>query len=470
MKPFLGADFLLDTATARHLFHDVAEELPIVDFHNHLSAEAIANDRKWDNIGAIWLEGDHTKWRLMRWAGVDEALITGDADFSDKFKAFAKIMPRCLGNPLYHRTHLELQRYFGIRDVLNEDSADMIWEKTQAMLTQDTHSARGLLRRMNVAFVGTTNPPLESLEHHKAIADDDSIDDLVVAPSFQPDAAMRVHLPGFAEFISDFSSQMGRTIDSYDALLSSLLERLGQFVAHGCKASDHSINVMRFAMPPSHSVLDAIMEKGITGVELSELEIAQYQTALLMDLARAYCKHDLVMQLHIGAIRDTNHRHRESVGFDIGVDAISDRPIAAELNGLLGEMDRDGTLPRTILYCLDPSKLAVIISTAGNYEDGTVPGKIQAGSAWWLSDQLYGMERHMTQLSQMGLFSQFVGMLTDSRSFLSFPRHEYFRRLVCQKVGRWAEEGHIPSDLPLLNNLVRDVCYHNAANWFLNKP
>lgn len=469
MQNFLGPDFLLDTAAARHLYHDVAEELPIVDYHNHLIPAEIAQDRKWDNLGAIWLEGDHYKWRAMRWAGIDENRVTGDASFREKFDAFAQVMPHCVGNPLFHWTHLELQRYFGIRELLTPTTADRIWDKSAEMLAEDSHSARGLLRKMKVEFVGTTDMPCDSLEHHKAIAADDSINDMVVAPSFRPDPAFKIEMPGFTAFLQSLSAVSGACVETYESLMAALIGRLDHFVAHGCLATDHGIDVLRFAPPVDHATLDRILEKRLADEALTELEIAQFQTSMLVDLSRAYHSRDLVMQLHIGAIRNNNLRLLDSLGPDVGGDSIGDRPIAAPLNGLLGAMDRDGHLPRTVLYCLDPTKNEVIVSTAGNFQDGSIPGKIQAGSGWWFNDQLDGMERQMTQLAQMGLMSTFIGMLTDSRSFLSFPRHEYFRRLLCRMVGRWAEGGHVPNERALLDSLVKRVCYQNAADWFLKE-
>ena len=469
MQAFLGPDFLLDTPAARHLYHDVAEELPIVDYHNHLNPAEIAQNRQWDDIGSIWLEGDHYKWRAMRWAGIDERRITGDASYREKFDAFAHMMPQSVGNPLYHWTHLELQRYFGIRELLSPESADRIWNQTAEMLSNDSHSALGLLRKMRVTFVGTTDMPCDSLDHHAAIAADDRISDMIVAPSFRPDPAFKIDLAGFPGFLQSLASVTDINIEHYDALMKALLKRLDHFVAHGCQATDHGIEILRFAPPVGTTILDGIIEKRLNEEALTELEIAQFQTTMLVDLARAYKARNLVMQLHIGAIRNTNHRLFETIGADVGGDSIADRPIAAPLNGLLGAMDRDDHLPRTVLYCLDPTKNEVIVTTAGNFQDGSIAGKIQAGSGWWFNDQLDGMERQLTQLSQMGLISTFIGMLTDSRSFLSFPRHEYFRRLVCRMIGRWAEEGHVPNDRALLDGLVTRICYQNAADWFLKE-
>ncbi len=466
MQPFLGPDFLLDTNTARRLYHDGVASLPIVDYHNHLSPQSIADDQSWDNLAAIWLEGDHYKWRAMRWAGIEEDRITGGASFREKFDAFAQVMPQCLGNPLYHWTHLELRRYFGISKLLTPANADAIWEEANAQLSSPSHSARGLLSQMNVQFVGTTDDVCDSLEHHKRLAGDASFK-CVVAPSFRPDPAFKIELPGFLSFIERLKACVGAPIESYDALIVALLQRLDHFVAYGCKASDHGIEVLRFGAPASSAKLTRILQKRLDGQLLSEDEIAAFQTAVLIDLAKAYDERNLVMQMHIGAIRNNRSTLFNQLGADVGGDSIGDREIAAPLNALLDAMEKAGGLPRTILYCLDPTKNEVIVTTAGNFQDGSIAGKIQAGSGWWFNDQLDGMERQMTQLAQMGLLSRFIGMLTDSRSFLSFPRHEYFRRLVCQMLGRWVEAGHIPNDQELLDRLMRDVCYQNAANWFL---
>lgn len=467
MPAFLGPDFLLDTVAARALYHDIAEDLPIVDYHNHLDPCAIAQDRQWNDLGEIWLEGDHYKWRAMRWAGMDEERITGSASFREKFDAFAATMPRCVGNPLYHWTHLELQRYFGIRDLLSPETADRIWHQANEKLSGESHRAQGLLRQMNVIFVGTTDMPCDNLEHHKAITDDDGINDMVVAPSFRPDPAFKIELPGFSEFLASLSQVAGRPIETYEALMTAMIERLDHFVAHGCQATDHGIEILRFSPPAAYPALDAILEKRLKDEVLNETEIATFQTSMLVDLAAAYRQRNLVMQMHIGAVRNNSSRLFNAVGADVGGDSIADRSIAGPLNLLLNEMDKEDNLPRTILYCLDPTRNEVIVTAAGNFQDGSIAGKIQAGSGWWFNDQLDGMERQMTQLAQMGLFAEFIGMLTDSRSFLSFPRHEYFRRLVCQMIGRWADQGHIPNDKMLLEGLVQDVCYRNAARWFL---
>ncbi|WP_106751750.1 glucuronate isomerase [Pannonibacter carbonis] len=467
MQPFLGPDFLLATPTARRLYHEVASGLPIIDYHNHLPPDQIAADTTWDSLGRIWLEGDHYKWRAMRWAGIDERRITGEADFREKYDAFAAIMPKLLGNPLYHWSHLELARYFGLSGaVLNSGSAAAIWDAANAELGKPSHSARGLLRQMKVELVGTTDDPCDSLEHHIALKDDPSLGFRMV-PSFRPDKAFKIELDGFPSYINRLASVVDHPIRSFEDLTGALVARLDHFVAAGCVATDHGIEILRAGSDCGAARLDGILSKRLANQSLDETEIADFHGAVLVSLGRAYAARGLVMQLHIGATRNNRTALFRQLGPDAGGDSIADRPIAAELNALLDRLDRTGSLPRTILYALDPTRNEVIVTTAGNFQDGSVPGKVQAGSGWWFNDQLEGMERQMTQLTQMGLISTFVGMLTDSRSFLSFPRHEYFRRLFCNMVGNWIEQGHMPNDQNLADTLVTDVCYGNARRWFL---
>lgn len=468
MQPFLGADFLLASDASQRLYHEFAAGLPIVDFHNHLDPANIAADTRWDTLGRIWLEGDHYKWRAMRWAGIDERRITGDADFREKFDAFAQTIPQCLGNPLYHWSHLELYRYFGLDGlVLSPKTADEAWNTANAKLAEPDFGARGLLRRMKVELVGTTDDPCDTLEHHEALS---KVADLGfrVVPSFRPDKAFKIEKDGFPEYLERLSAASGVRIATFDDLVSALESRLDAFVALGCRASDHGLDVLHIADDLAKGDPNAILQKRLSGASLNGEDVALFQTAVLVALGRAYAARGLVMQMHIGAIRNNSSRIFASLGPDSGGDSIADRPIAEPLNRLLDHLDRTGELPRTILYCLDPSKNELVTTAAGNFQDGSVAGKVQAGAGWWFNDQLDGMERQMVQLAQMGLLSRFVGMLTDSRSFLSFPRHEYFRRLVCRMVGSWMEEGHIPPDFDLAGGLVRDVCYTNAKRWFLD--
>ncbi|MGY6709255.1 MAG: glucuronate isomerase [Rhizobiaceae bacterium] len=467
MSRFLGPDFLLDTKTARRLFHEVAAPLPIVDFHNHLPPAEIAGNHQWANLGEAWLAHDHYKWRLMRWAGVPESHVTGAASFREKYDAYAAIMPRLVGNPVHHWSHLELWRYFGLEGtVLSSDTAARCWDAAGERLAQPEFGARGLLERMKVELVGTTDDPLDTLEHHAAFAGTGS--SIRMVPTFRPDRAIAIEQAGFAGYIDALAETAGVSIDGFDDLVGALHKRLEHFVAHGCRASDHGINTLDMPDERGTPDLDRILRDARQGRRPSADEAAAFRFALMVELGAAYARHDLVMQLHIGPLRSTRTRLFEAVGPDSGGDSMRDRPVAEALNALLDRMDRDDALPRTILYTLDPTKNAVMVTTAGNFQDGSVPGKVQAGTAWWFNDQLDGMRDQMTQLAQMGLISTFTGMLTDSRSFLSFPRHEYFRRLLCGMVGRWVEEGHVPDDADQLDTLVSDICYGNARKWFLD--
>lgn len=466
MQPFLGPDFLLNSDAAQKLYHEYAADLPIVDYHNHLPPQEIAENRKWDNIGELWLGHDHYKWRLMRWAGFSEERITGKASWRQKFDAFAQTMPQCVGNPMYHWSHLELWRYFGLEGtVFSPETADKCWETANAQLGRPEFSARGLLERMNVELVGTTDDPTDTLEHHEAMLDADL--SFKVVPSFRPDKAIKIEADGFAAYLEKLSAVSGVSINGFEDLVDALVKRLDRFVELGCRASDHGLDILRAGKETTASRLDAILKKRLGGSTLEEDEIADFQNAMLVELGRAYASRDLVMQLHIGPLRNTRTRLFDALGPDTGGDSMNDLAIAGALNALLDRLDRTDELPRTILYCLDPTKNAMLAATAGNFQDGSVPGKVQAGAAWWFNDQLDGMEHQLTQLAQMGLLSRFVGMLTDSRSFLSFPRHEYYRRLVCRMVGGWMEEGAMPPDYDLAGGLIEDICYRNAKRWFL---
>ncbi|TVP51179.1 MAG: glucuronate isomerase, partial [Halomonas sp.] len=467
MNNYLHADFLLDTETARRLYHDVAADLPIIDYHNHLPPEEVANNRAWDNLGDLWLSHDHYKWRVMRWAGVPESHITGSATDKEKFTAFAQILPKTIGNPMHHWSHLELWRYFGDEGkLINGDSAEDIWQTTQAKLSQPDFRAQGLLKKMKVELIGTTDDPLDSLEHHQAFAASPHKDGLAMVPTFRPDRALAIEGPGFSAYIDKLESLTGQPISTFEHLVSALTDRLEYFIANGCRATDHGIGQLEQADELSASQLDAILEKGRQGKALAPNEAESFRMAVLVELGRAYARADLVMQLHIGPLRNNSTQIFRAAGSDSGADAIQDKPIAEPLNKLLDRMDSTNELPRTILYALDPSKNPIIVTTAGNFQGGGIAGKVQAGTAWWFNDQLDGMENQMNQLAQMGLLSTFTGMLTDSRSFLSFPRHEYFRRLLCRIIGRWVAEGLAPNDHKLLDEITADICYHNARRWF----
>ncbi|QLB19663.1 glucuronate isomerase [Mannheimia granulomatis] len=466
MMNFMTENFLLSTSTAQKLYHDYAKDQPIFDYHCHLNPKEIAENRQFNDLTEIWLEGDHYKWRAMRSAGVEEQLITGNADNFSKYLAFANTVPKCIGNPIYHWTHLELRRPFGITNtLLGPDTAEKIWHQGNELLQQPEFSARGIMKQMNVKLVGTTDDPIDSLIHHKAIAEDSSFD-VEVVPSWRPDRAFKIEHPLFNEYIEKLGKIADVEINSFDKLKQALLKRLEHFDQHGCKSADHGIEVVRFTPIPDEKVLDKILQKRLENQPLVEEEIAQFSTALLVWLGTEYHKRNWVMQMHIGAIRNNNTRMFKLLGADSGFDSIGDRTFAEPLSRLLDAMDQTDQLPKTILYCLNPRDNEMLASMIGNFQTGGIAGKIQFGSGWWFNDQKDGMERQLQQLSQLGLLSQFVGMLTDSRSFLSYTRHEYFRRILCEMIGGWAERGEAPNDLNLLGNIVKDICYSNAKRYF----
>lgn len=467
MKSFLCKDFLLNSDAARHLYHDYAADMPIYDYHCHLNPREIAEDRRFDDLGQIWLEGDHYKWRAMRSAGIPEALITGKNSSSrDKFNAWAQTVPQTLGNPLYHWTHLELRRPFGLEGItLAPNTADKVWDHCNELLATPAFSSRGLMQQMNVRMVGTTDDPVDSLIYHRQIAEDPGFA-IEVLPSWRPDKVFKIEQAGFADYIGALGAAADVDIATFADLLTALERRLKHFAQHGCRAADHGIEVVRYAPVPSDATLTQLLQRRLAGEVLDESQIAAFSTAIQVWLGRQYAKRGWVMQLHLGAQRNNNSRMFTLLGADCGFDSIGDKPFAWELAHLLNEMDQTDELPKTILYCLNPRDNEVLATMAGNFQGGGIAGKIQFGSGWWFNDQKDGMQRQLEQLSQLGLLSQFVGMLTDSRSFLSYTRHEYFRRILCDMVGRWIEQGEIPSDLQLSGKMIQDICYHNAARYF----
>lgn len=466
MKAFLDDEFLLNSEAARQLYFDYAAEQPIYDYHCHLSPQLIAQDHRFSNLAEIWLAGDHYKWRVLRTAGVDERFITGDASDEEKYQVWAQTLPKTLGNPVYHWTHLELKRPFGISGIqFGPDCADEVWQLANALLAKPEFSARGIMKQMNVKMVGTTDDPIDSLEYHKAIAEDGTFD-IQVKPSWRPDRAFKIELAGFNDYVHQLEAVTGIAVNSFGELCQALNNRLDHFAAHGCVAADHGIEVLRFAPVPSEDVLNAILRRRLAGEDLNETEIAQFATAVQVWLGKQYAERQWVMQMHIGALRNNNQRMFKLLGADAGFDSIGDRPIAQALSGLLNAMDEQDCLPKTIIYCLNPTDNEVIATMCGNFQGGGIAGKIQFGSGWWFNDQKDGMERQIMQLSQLGLLSQFVGMLTDSRSFLSYTRHEYFRRILCDMVGGWMERGEIPADYHLVGGMISDICANNAKNYF----
>lgn len=465
MKPFMDADFLLRTATARRLYHDHAAGMPIYDFHCHLSPQAIAEDHRFENIGQVWLGGDHYKWRAMRSNGVSEQYVTGDASWKEKFDMWARTVPATIGNPLYHWTHLELQRYFDITDLLNPDTADSIWQEANRQIEEPSFSVRRLLTRMNVRYVGTTDDPTDDLKYHKQLAASDY--PVVVRPSFRPDKAWGLEKPGtYREWIGKLASAANmEEITTFNHLREALRRRIACFAEAGCAVSDHAL-VLPVNTDYTEGLLDNVLSRVLAGGVSDRKEIDAFTTAVLEFLAGEYADRGWVFQLHIGALRNNNTRMFRSLGPDTGFDSIADGPMASPLAGFLDRLDRNNKLPKTIIYGLNPRDNELLATMIGNFQDGTVPGKIQHGSGWWFNDQKDGMIRQMTSLANLGLLRRFVGMLTDSRSFLSFPRHEYFRRILADLIGTWVEDGEAPNDMDLLGAMVEEICWYNAHDYF----
>lgn len=465
MSRFMTEDFLLESEFARRLYHDYAKDQPIFDYHCHLPPQQIAENYRFANLYDIWLKGDHYKWRAMRANGVAEAFITGDASDREKFDAWARTVPHTIGNPLYHWTHLELRRPFGITDtLLSEKTADSIWDRCNALLAQESFTTRGIMQQMNVKMVGTTDDPLDDLRHHRAMADDASFS-VRVLPSWRPDKAFNIEAETFLPWIASLEQLTDISVQRFDDLRRALYQRLDHFAAHGCRISDHALDVVCYA-EADDATLNAILARRRSGAAPDPQETAQFKTAVLVWLGSEYARRGWVQQYHIGALRNTNPRQFQLLGPDVGFDSINDQPLAEPLARLLGAQNRDNALPKTILYCLNPRDNEVLATMAGNFQGEGQAGKMQFGSAWWFNDQLDGMQRQMTQLAQIGLLSRFVGMLTDSRSFLSYTRHEYFRRLLCQMIGQWVERGEAPADEALLGQMVRNICFDNARDYF----
>ncbi len=462
-QSFIHPDFLLESSSARRLFHEFAEHQPIIDYHNHLPPAAIAQDRKFKDITSVWLDGDHYKWRAMRANGIDERLITGDASPRERFDAWARTVPVTLRNPLHHWTHLELARYFDVFEPLDETTAGTVWDRANACLAQEDFSVRGLLRRMKVEVVCTTDDPVESLEHHEAMRE---CPDLKMLPTFRPDAGLNAGNPGvWNTWVDQLAARTGRTVGTYDEFLTALRQRHDDFHAVGGRVSDHghSCCPAAFASPDE---LGAIFQRVRGGGAVSDVEAEQFATGVLMEIGRWNHAKGWTMQLHLGALRNTNTRLLARLGADAGVDSVGDWPQAARLAAFLDRLNRDGCLPRVILYNLNPADNYVFATMIGNFNDGSIAGKIQFGSGWWFLDQREAMEWQINALSNLGLLSRFIGMLTDSRSFLSFPRHEYFRRVLCNLIGNDIERGLIPADWKLLEHMITGICHRNAQEYF----
>jgi len=464
MKTFLDDNFLLKTNTAVELYHNYSKQLPIIDYHNHLIPEQIANDVKFENISQVWLNGDHYKWRAMRANGVDERFITGDAPDEEKFAKWAETVPYTLRNPLYHWTHLELQRYFGITDILSPKTASKIYADTASKLSQDSYSVRGLLKMMNVEVVCTTDDPIDSLAFHQQFAKEQ--ESFKMLPAFRPDKAMNSDdIIALNQYIDKLEEVSDIQINSLGTYLEALKSRHDFFADHGCKVSDHGLEQI-YAEDYTETEIVAIFDKIRIKKEISISESLKFKSAMLIYFAEWDHEKGWVQQYHLGALRNNNARMHRLIGPDTGWDSIGDFSQARALSKFLNKLDNQDKLTKTILYNLNPADNELIATMIGNFNDGSIKGKIQFGSAWWFLDQKDGMTKQLNTLSNMGLLSRLVGMLTDSRSFLSFPRHEYFRRLVCDIFGEDIEKGEIPNDIQWVGKIIQDISYNNAKEYF----
>lgn len=455
-------DFLLDNDFSRRLYHNYAEKQPIFDYHCHLPPQQIAEDYEFRNLFDIWLKGDHYKWRAMRTNGVPEKFCTGNASDREKFDAWAGTVPYTIGNPLYHWSHLELRNPFGLRGVLlSSKTANTVWDHCNILLKEKGFTARGIIKKMNVKMIGTTDDPLDDLNYHKEIASDSSFD-VKVLPSWRPDKVFNIESEEFLPWLERLESITDISILSFDDLRNAIFKRLDHFAEHGCKISDHALDTITYD-DADDATLDRILINRRDGKTLEYRDITRFRSAILVWLSSEYSRRGWVQQYHIGALRNTNSAQFRLLGADTGFDSINDQNFAIPLVKLLSAQD---PLPKTILYCLNPSDNALISTMIGNFQESGIVGKIQFGSAWWFNDQLEGMRQHMIQLASTSLLSRFIGMLTDSRSFLSYTRHEYFRRLLCQIIGKWVENGEAPADEPLLGKIVQDICFKNARDYF----
>ena len=460
---FIKDDFLLQNEVSRQLFHKYAKNMPIIDYHCHLDPELIANNFRFTSITELWLSGDHYKWRAMRANGVEEHYITGNASEWEKFKAWASTIENLVGNPLYHWTHLELKTYFGITDLLNTDSARDIYEKCNKYLEENEVTTQSLIRDSKVEFIGTTDDILSDLRYHKQIA---STINIKVAPTFRPDPVLNIH-KNFCEYLKLSEEKFDLTISTYKSLMEFLKQRMDFFHKNGCKSSDHGLEEFNY-LNATNEEIEEIFLKGKAGQAISKKELAKWQGRVMKDLAREYSRYNWVMQIHFGAIRSNNTRLFKLLGPDIGTDSIVDQPnIAESLNGFLDSLDVTNQLPKTILYNLNPMLNELVASTCANFQSNSegIKNKIQFGAAWWFNDTFRGMVNQLETLSDQGILMHFVGMLTDSRSFISYPRHEYFRRILCNFIGEKIEAGYYPSDQKMMEKLVKNITYWNALEY-----
>ncbi len=462
-KNFIHDNFLLENKYAEELYHNYSKNQPIIDYHNHLPPQQIAEDTTFNNITNVWINGDHYKWRAMRTLGINEKFITGNGSDKEKFLNWAKTVPYTMRNPLYHWTHLELTRYFGITDLLSENTAEKIWEQTQSQLTSGSLSTRQLLQKVNAEYVCTTEDPTDNLEHHQAIRKSNF--NVKVGTSFRPDKAILINADGYNEYIDSLGNAAARTISTYNDLCDALKNRIDFFDKNGCSVCDHGLDQIYFESF-TESEIKVIFAKKREGNKVSNEEALKFQSAILIFLAETYHEYGWVQQYHLGALRNNNARMHRVLGPDTGWDSISDYPQAQKLSAFLNMLDSNDKLTKTIIYNLNPADNEVMATMIGNFNDGSVKGKVQFGSGWWFLDQKDGMTKQLNALSNMGLISCFVGMLTDSRSFLSFPRHEYFRRVLCNLLGDEIQRGELPNDMEWIGKMVSDISYNNAKEYF----
>jgi glucuronate isomerase len=461
----MNEDFLLKTDTARKLYHDHAAKMPIIDYHCHINPQEIYEDKRYNSITEVWLGGDHYKWRAMRSCGVAEYYITGDATPAEKFQKWAETIPNLIGNPLYHWTHLELQRYFGIYEPLNGENAMEIYEKCNQILAQADMSARGIIAKSNVKLLCTTDDPADDLKWHEKMAADATMP-AIVLPAFRPDKAMRADKPDFPQYLQKLEGVVGYAINTMDDMRRALAERIDYFEAHGCRTADHGLDYA-FYVEASEEQLNDIFARAKAGKGITWEEQLAYHTALLISCGKSYKKYDWVNQLHFGCIRDNSRKMHGKLGVDTGFDAINDQSNALGLSRLLSAYEMSDALTKTIVYSLNPSDNGVVGSLIGCFQsDSPIPGRLQQGSAWWFNDHKPGMEAQMVSLMSLGAFGTFNGMLTDSRSFLSYTRHEYFRRILCNLVGRMVEDGEYPADMTYLGQMIENISYNNTRKYF----
>ena len=451
---FITDDFMLHGETAKNLYHKYAEPMPIIDYHCHINPQMIAEDYKFRSITELMLGGDHYKWRMMRSNGIEEKYMTGDADDYDKFLAFAKSLPRAIGNPLYHWTHIELKRCFGIDECLNENTCRAIYDRCNELLAKDEFSAKGLIKKFNVNVICTTDDPLDSLEWHKMIKE--SGFETKVYPTFRPDKAVAIDKDTFLPYVE----QMG--VSSFADFCQVIVERIDHFKENGCRLSDHALEYI----PYEEGDAEAVFNKKIAGEELSLKEVDVFKTYMIRLCAKKYAEYGWAMQLHIGALRNNNSRMFSAIGADTGFDSINDLCIAEKLSRMLDSLDVENSLPKTILYTLNPKDNYVLGTMIGNFQGDGIRGKIQFGSGWWFNDQRDGMLEQMRSLANLGVLGNFIGMLTDSRSLVSYTRHEYFRRILCNLVGNWVDSGEYPNDEDMLGEIIRGISYENSVSYF----